>query len=1441
MASIEQEKIDEIYSELAELNASATEIASPDSILDRYTLSGLDDCLVNLYQIFINIEHQGLQALCEILRNNIHTHLLDGTNLSEQECVLFSEWKSLCKAYVNDQENSNVINALLNNLSKDDWVVPIDTETCADLESKLCQPYEPRYLFDAIDEDSGITNEAALSSVEDELFVEDEQAFHNDNPEHVTEIQAQSLDEIFTVPADDSSTEPPVNENLNKDTIDEKSESDPIAAIEEELFSPAPEDESLSVAEENQAIGDLFDEVSTVSSLYIDLDAASSDAIEETSSKEDVLPEIEDELFSTDDTAEDDDFELDQPLLGSHFEEKPPEEIIQAFGEPEAPQTPKINDAACDIDKEEIKKPTSVDTNDNFDDDFFGTHYAETGKNNAVKIVGLGGLDDEKSEASIDAIENELFQEGNDSNENPLSSEEYSQAFEEDMSDFLAENTEDVSIQDSDSITEQDIDVSNSENTDVDYSLDSSDGYNETDNITDIGIAAEDSGETPVEWDEQQQELLTLMLTEVDDTITQQKDNEDLFDKEPVDQNAIRDILSLYVEQIERMGSAAEMVGLLALQQICEFIASRLNQLNAGSITQIVAAHKLILSWPHIISKYLNDIHSKEAHDHIIEYLSDKAWPVPIAPNEKQNLFDAFGKSTISIEKGLEDKRLQVATQDDVSIKVPDDVQAELLDGMLQELPRQTEEFSLAIQNLSGDDYLPQLEVTQRIAHTIKGAANTVGIAGLAILTHNLEDILEALVKSGIKPNAALHNTLIEGADCLEQMSECLLGLGDAPGDALNTLQAILDWANYIDEFGPPAADAEDQAQPQGRVNDTSQSFNKVDDKQDNQNQAQEVSLRVPAGMIDELLKQSGESIIATSQMQDQVSQLVLSMREIKSNRDYVHNLSQKLEHLIDVQGIGGRFLSNQQDQKFDPLEMDQYNELHTYSRRLIEATTDSVELVKQLENKLVLLDSIIADQAIAQKENQYTMLQTRMVPVESIVARLKRGVRQAAKLCNKSVDLFIHGGETLVDSKILTNLIDPLMHLLRNSVDHGIETDVERQECNKALPGKIELTVRQEGDRMIVTCHDDGHGLNKDKILQHAIAQGLVKAEDKLSAQEIYQLILKHGFSTRDEVTQLSGRGVGMDIVFSHIKTLNGTVNIDSVEKQSTTVELSIPVSLLSAHALLVELSKGSIAISTNGVEEIINVNVTDLKREDEKLLFNYEESSYLVTHIEKLLNLPVPKRENENQLYTALMINAIGEQKQLILVPSILSTRDIIIKPFSQYLPKVPGLIGATILGNGEIASVIDARDLLMKFNELGPVEGSNLFQQEKIKEKAKALIVEDSISTRRSLAEFMQDLSYEVYTAKDGIEAIEVIKENQPNILLTDLEMPRMNGLELTSHLRANEATKDIPVIMITSRTTEKHIQEAKSIGVNEYLTKPFQEDLLLEKVSLLAPIV
>lgn len=1509
MQKIDQEKLSEFTDELSAFQVEASKTASVD-VYDRFTISKLEDHVIDLCQLSVDASHSGLQYLCVRLRENISDHFITGTNISNDEFALMAEWKSLVKAYLINGENEGVVNALAINLSKSAWTYPLKANDTDEVISILLgrSSYdqlnstssdntissEEAEEFDAYMAESNASLADVFESLNDDDVIEDSivnykddkepsiaEFFENDVPSKATaSLNENQLNSQQAVNVEDKS---------NSSSENEQSETDQVSTslIEDELFVA---DEDVDEIEDD---GEFGEDLSGAEAVFGAVDDASTDnaQVSEQESEQvdqDTPVSIADDLFVADDAIDNSDNEEFNKDLSvteaviSDLHEENTQSSEQADLDVDS------SDAALLVDELFV---ADEDVAENSDDDEFNESLSavEAVINNSQEdnIQSSEQADSDFDNSDAASLVDELFV-ADDS----IAEAEYDNELDENLSkkpSFEDANQQSVSeIADELFVNEEDSDKE--EAFESEYAQDNQPVEPETVYIEPVeknreaprsiieayvGAMAgkihenkpkaleQELIEQPLktapiqklepidsillkypDWSEDQKELLSLILSEVHDVVDQQDEALSvLHEGQVVEQDAL-DMIVLYSEQIERMSSAAEMVGLDALQKLCELIGFHFGDLEKSSTEMIVSSEERIRKWPFIIYSYLKDINNESAHQEAIKYISDDAWARTIREDIKADLKEAFSHSTIHVDETVEGQRITKATPEDVDITVPDDVQAELLDGLLQELPHQTEEFSEAIQQLIKDDYLTQLEVTQRIAHTIKGAANTVGIAGVATLTHHLEDILQALLKAKAKPSADLHIGLIDASDCLEQMTEYLLGQGDQPDDAVQTMQVILDWANYIDEFGVPT-DNVNKSSPTSVQTESVEPARVEENKEikvkDNKAKSpQDASLRVPANMIDELINQSGESIIATSQMHENVEILLSSMRDIKKNKDNVYSLSQQLEHLIDVQGFNDKFSSSDKDEKFDPLELDQYNELHTYSRRLIEATADSVELIKDLEDRLFSLESVIVDQTRAQKDNQYAILKTRMMPVESVVARLKRGVRQAAKISGKSVELEVLGVDTLLDSKILNNLIDPLMHLLRNSVDHGIEANDVREANGKPLPGVIKLTFAQVGERLEINCEDDGIGLNAEQIKARAIDKGMIPEDQDISDDEIHQIIMQHGFSTRDEVTQLSGRGVGMDVVYSNIKDLNGSIVINSEMNKGMNVELSLPVSLLTAHALLIPTISGSMAVSASGIEEILQVNIDDLIETEYGLILHVEDKEYPAVHLEQLLKMRLTASSDKKKSFTALLVDEFGGQKKVVIVNEILSVRDIIIKPLSHYLPKAIGLVGATVLGNGDIAPVVDVADLLsQQSNVIGKLESDQSIELEET-HQASVLVVEDSISTRRSLAEFMQDLNYKVFTAKDGVEAIEVMRDHSPTLLLTDLEMPRMNGLELTSYVRSHDETKDIPIIMLTSRTTEKHRQEAKSIGVNEYLSKPFVEDLLLEKVQSLAVV-
>lgn len=899
-----------------------------------------------------------------------------------------------------------------------------------------------------------------------------------------------------------------------------------------------------------------------------------------------------------------------------------------------------------------------------------------------------------------------------------------------------------------------------------------------------------------------------------------------------------RAALGNYVELIERLGMAAESVGLLALAKVFGRLKQVLSDVT-GDINS--SQHLLLEQLPGRVSAYLAWPNDKSSCAALIDLLTDAEWLNPIEAGDVHLWIDALVH--VDLQESLEQKpeRQSDATDEDVSLAVPEDINSELLDGLLQELPLQTSAFTAAIERISaGLGNASDVNRAMRAAHTLKGAANTVGVRGIANLTHHLEDILVALAEENVMPDHDLAAMLVNAGDCLEAMSEKLMGVGPTPEQAREVFQSVLDYANRIDQDGVGSVSTNVVAtvvDDVGRAENDTQSVSNQEQVPREQGQG----LRVSAPVVDELLRLAGETLISNSQIQDRLRQTIKQAGAMQQQQQLVGQLIAELENLVDIRGVAAPQQKLRADDDFDPLEFDNFSELHTVTRRLIEASSDSQQILSQVNDQFSTLSDLLEVQQRLQMANQHAVIRTRMVPVSSIVSRLQRSVRQTCRLLDKQVELTIAGETTNIDSNVLTDLMDPLMHILRNAVDHGIDDPEARVAAGKPAIGRIELNFAREGNSIVVRCKDDGAGLDYEAIRRIAESKGMIPPERNPTPEELARLILVNGFSTRDETTQVSGRGVGMDIVYNRVLQMKGTLALNSESGRGLAVELRLPATLLSAHTLIVRHGDKLIAVSSRGVEDIHYVTPDQIEHIGSQPVYRVGNAVHSLIKLEALLALPPDRREADRMGFPVLLTRMDNGAINAILVQEVMDGREVVLKNFGHYVPKIQGAIGAVILGDGSVAPVIDMVELLRV-----PVqhaladsssEGGTTDNTGDIHDAQTALVVDDSLTARRVAAKVMKDAGYTVRTAIDGLDAVTILQNFVPDVMLVDMEMPRMNGLELTSHVRNAERTKHIPVIMITSRSTEKHRQQAKTAGVDVYLTKPFTDEVLLDHVMQL----
>jgi chemosensory pili system protein ChpA (sensor histidine kinase/response regulator) len=593
---------------------------------------------------------------------------------------------------------------------------------------------------------------------------------------------------------------------------------------------------------------------------------------------------------------------------------------------------------------------------------------------------------------------------------------------------------------------------------------------------------------------------------------------------------------------------------------------------------------------------------------------------------------------------------------------------------------------------------------------------------------------------------------------------------------------------------------------------------------------------RVDAGLLDELLNQAGEISIFQSRLNQQVHSIEFHLGELAQTVTRLREQLRSLEAETEAQILHKHQGDAGPDEHFDPLELDRYSTIQQLSRALAESSNDVASINELLQGLTSEADTLLTQQARVTTELSDGLMQTRMVAFDRHSARLTRIVRQAAHDSGKQAELTIDGASSQLDRQILEAIVPALEHLLRNAVVHGIEGTAARAAAGKLAVGAIGLKVRREGSEVLIEVADDGAGLNLNAIRRKAAEKGLIKAGDTIGDDDVVEMILMPGFSTADEVTQTAGRGVGMDVVDNEVKRLGGSLRIDTEPGKGTRFLIRLPYTLAITHALVVVVGDETFALPLPTVEGIARVRreqLHDLLTEDDPRLA-HGDGSYRVLHLGSLVGA-APSALPEDESAVSLVLVRAGENSAALLTDSLEGSREIIVKTLGPHITSVPGVTGATILGDGRVVVILDAGTLVR--SQAGDVRPAAPAAPAAGTGALNALVVDDSITMRRVTQRLLERRGVKVHTARDGLDAIEVLREHDADIILLDIEMPRMDGYQFATHVRNDDKFRDTPIIMVTSRSGEKHRARAIEIGVNDYLSKPYQEAELVAAIEAL----
>jgi chemosensory pili system protein ChpA (sensor histidine kinase/response regulator) len=591
---------------------------------------------------------------------------------------------------------------------------------------------------------------------------------------------------------------------------------------------------------------------------------------------------------------------------------------------------------------------------------------------------------------------------------------------------------------------------------------------------------------------------------------------------------------------------------------------------------------------------------------------------------------------------------------------------------------------------------------------------------------------------------------------------------------------------------------------------------------------------RVSAELLDQLLNNAGEVSIARARLDQQLGAIEGNNAELARTVIRLKEQLRKLELETEAQILNRHEDGPEHRNDFDPLELDRYSSLQQFSRALAESASDVGSLQQALEGQITEAQSLLLQQARTVTELQNDLMRTRMVSLQRHVQRLARIVRQAASDYNKQADLVVEGASGELDRQVLERMLPPFEHLLRNAVVHGIETPEQRQARGKPAAGNIKLTLKREGAEVIIELADDGAGMDLRAIRAKGVKLGLIGQDQQISDEDIMQLVLEPGFSTADVLTQHAGRGVGMDVVATEIKKLGGALHMESNYGKGTRFTIKLPVTLAISHALIARVGDEYYALPLPTVEGVVRLPRNDVARQlqNDVASFVYGGQKYRLQPLAIYVGMEAAPLPEADVTIPVVLVRA-GDHSTGLVLDELLGSREIVVKPVGPQISGIRGISGATLLGDGRVVVILDIGALVRaewRGRTTAPVVPRNRHD-----DRICALVIDDSITVRKVTQRLLERNGMRVLTARDGRDAVVLMQEETPDILLLDIEMPRMDGYEVAAHVRGDPRLRDIPIIMITSRVGEKHRARAIELGVDDYLGKPYQESQLLDAIE------
>lgn len=897
-----------------------------------------------------------------------------------------------------------------------------------------------------------------------------------------------------------------------------------------------------------------------------------------------------------------------------------------------------------------------------------------------------------------------------------------------------------------------------------------------------------------------------------------------------------RDALETLLDELTSLGHAAHLADLWQMDDVCEALLDLYGAVEEGSLPADARFFA----------------HVQRAHEALLDMLDEVAAGQDIPPRAElvDSLRNLLGQALAPEATGLVGIDTVTPLHPDMDLadtlglgqahnpllppvaepltEEPESPGEELLDVFLEESSDIVESAAAALARWQADPRSSvEVDNLMRDLHTLKGVARMVEIAPIGDLAHELEFLYELLAAGRMPPSAPLFALLQNCHDRLAHMLDAV-----RLRQPLHAATALIDYIRNF-SFSALADSAAGQGPVEAAISEAPAAAPE---------RAPGDMVKVDAELLDDLGNLAGEHSVIRGRIEQQVNDAQFTLNEMETTLERMRDQLLRLD--IETQG---RISSRQQFEgdaydDFDPLEMDRHSQLQQLSRALFESASDLLDLKETLAQRAQEAYSLLQQQARVNSQLQEGLTATLMVPFERLVPRLQRVVRQVASELGKQVELVVGNAEGELDRSVLERMVAPLEHMLRNAVDHGLESREMRLAAGKPEQGIIHLNLLHEGADIVIEMTDDGAGVPLEAVRRKAIKRGLLDPQAQLSDHEILQFILRPGFSTAEKITQISGRGLGMDVVHEEVKQLGGSMSIESAQGKGARFLIRLPFTVSVNRALMVHLGEEQYAIPLNTIEGIVRVPPAELAAcyQLDAPRYVYAGHEYELRYLGELLQgMPRPALLGQSVPLPVLLVHS-QEQSFAIQADSLSPSREIVVKSLGPQFAAVAGLSGATLLGDGRVVLILDLLGQLRgQQRRLARLPGGDAARRQVFgpapRRALLVMVVDDSVTVRKVTSRLLERHGMSVLTAKDGVDAMALLEEHRPDVLLLDIEMPRMDGFEVATRIRRDERLKDLPIIMITSRTGQKHRDRAMAIGVNEYLGKPYQESILLQSIA------